>query len=150
MERRVGEGQLLGQWKLVWVSAFWGSLNQMTSALKIERPTLLSYKIILLHQPGSSNVTRHLRMRLMTGFILFWGHQIPCFFMTFCMTFLNFPRPWVQLSVSKNSKSFPCFRVFFDLKQFNRHKLWYSPKYVLFTFTSLLSICILSMPCHLQ
>ena len=105
---------------------------------------------ILLHEPGSSNVTRHLRMRVMTGFILFWGHQIPCFSMTFCMTFLNFPRPLVLLSVSKNSKPFPCFRVFFDLKQFNRHKLWYSPKCVLFTFTSLLSICILSMPCHLQ
>ena len=33
----------------------------------------------------------------------------------------------------KNSKTFPCFRVFFDLKQFNRHKLWCPPKCVPFT-----------------
>ena len=28
----------------------------------------------------------------------------------------------------KNFQNFPCFRVFFDLKQFNRHKLWCPPK----------------------
>ena len=29
-------------------------------------------------------------------------------------------------------KTFPCFRAFFDLNQFNRHKLWHPPKCVLF------------------
>ena len=101
---------------------------------------------ILLHEPGSSNVTRHLRMRLMTGFILFWGHQIPCFSMTFFMTFLNFPRPWVQLSVSKIQKPFLVLRVFFDLIQFNRHKLWRPPKCMLFTLFNYSSLSV-HCPC---
>ena len=32
----------------------------------------------------------------------------------------------------KNLKHFPCFRVFLDLKEFNRHKLWCSQKCVAF------------------
>ena len=36
------------------------------------------------------------------------------------------------MSLSNFSKISPCSRVFFDLKQFNRHKLWYPPKCVLF------------------
>ena len=45
------------------------------------------------------------------------------------------------LAVSfKNFKKFPCFRVFYDLKQFNRYKLWCLPKYMpfaLFNYPSL-------------
>ena len=33
----------------------------------------------------------------------------------------------------KKFQNFPCFGVFFDLKQFNRNKLWCSPKCVVFS-----------------
>ena len=49
----------------------------------------------------------------------------------------------------KNFQNFPCFRVFFDLKQFNRHKLWCPPKCMrlaLFNYSSLY-YCILHCPC---
>ena len=36
-------GKLLGEWKLVRASAFWGSLARMASALKIKCPTLPCY-----------------------------------------------------------------------------------------------------------
>ena len=39
-----------------------------------------------------------------------------------------------------NFKNVPCFRVFLDLKEFNRHKLWGSQKWVpfaLFNYSSL-------------
>ena len=35
-----GGGRLLGEWKLVRASAFWGSLARMASAFKIKCPTL--------------------------------------------------------------------------------------------------------------
>ena len=54
-------------------------------------------------------------------------------FHDFLHDLFKFSRLWVQLSVFKNSKTFPCFRVYFDLKQFNRHKLWCPPKCVPFT-----------------
>ena len=37
-------------------------------------------------------------------------------------------------------KTFTCFRVLFDLKQFNRHKLWSSPKCVLLTLLNYSSL----------
>ena len=49
----------------------------------------------------------------------------------------------------KNFQNFPCFRVFFDFKQFNRHKLWCPPKCMplaLFNYSSLY-YCILHCPC---
>ena len=49
----------------------------------------------------------------------------------------------------ENFQNFPCFRVLFYLKQFNRHKLWYPPKCVpfgrLFNYSSL-HYCILHCP----
>ena len=45
----------------------------------------------------------------------------------------------------KNFQNFPCFRVFFYFKQFNRHKLWCPPKCMplaLFNYSSLY-YCIL-------
>ena len=35
-----GGGKLLGEWKLIRASAFWGLLARMASALKIKCPTL--------------------------------------------------------------------------------------------------------------
>ena len=49
----------------------------------------------------------------------------------------------------KNFQNFLCFRVFFDFKQFNRHKLWCPPKCMplaLFNYSSLY-YCILHCPC---
>ena len=49
-------------------------------------------------------------------------------------------------------KNFPCFTVFLDLKQFNRHKLWHPPRmcavYALFN----IALLYLTLPesCHLQ
>ena len=48
----------------------------------------------------------------------------------------------------ENFQNFPCFRVFFYLKQFNRHKLWCPPKcvpFALFNY-SCLHYCILNCP----
>ena len=57
------------------------------------------------------------------SYSILWTLQIPWLYMTFSMTFSSFPRP-PDFAVSfKNFKNFPWFRVFFDLKQFNRHKL---------------------------
>ena len=70
--------------------------------------------------------------------------------MTFSMTFSSFPWPFgLDLAVTcENFKNFPCFRVFFYLKQFNRHKLWCPPKcgpLALFNHSSL-HYCILHCP----
>ena len=46
------------------------------------------------------------------------------------------------LAVSfKHFKNFPCFRVFYDVKQFNRHKLWCLPKSMPFAMFNCLVIC---------
>ena len=60
--------------------------------------------------------------------------------MTFSMTFSSLSKPQVQLSVSKIQKSLLVLQHFFDLKQFNRHKLWHSPKcapFMLLNYSSL-------------
>ena len=44
--------------------------------------------------------------------------------MTFSMTFSSFPIPWFSCLFQK-FKNFHYFRVFFDLKQFNRQELWH-------------------------
>ena len=63
------------------------------------------------------------------------------------MTFHKFFRDLFTFSMTlslavtfKNVQNFPCFKVFFDLKWFNRHKLWCPPKYVpfaLFNYSTL-------------
>ena len=40
----------------------------------------------------------------------------------------------------KNFQTFPSFSIFFDLKQFNRSKLWYSPKCMPFTLFNYISL----------
>ena len=42
----------------------------------------------------------------------------------------------------KNSKIFPCLRVFFDLKQFIRHKLWCPTNCALFNYPLYLYIVL--------
>ena len=44
----------------------------------------------------------------------------------------EFPKTLGLAVTLKNFKNFPCFRVFLDSKQFNKHKLWCSPKCVPF------------------
>jgi len=42
--------------------------------------------------------------------------------------------------IFENFQNFTCFSIFFDLKQFNRNKLWYPPKcvpFALFNYSSL-------------
>ena len=52
------------------------------------------------------------------------------------------------LAVSfKNFKNFPCFGVFFDLKQFNRRKLWCPPKCMPFELAVWLLLYTLHCPC---
>ena len=43
-----GGGKLLGEWKLIRASAFWGLLARMASALKIKCPTLGVYTILVV------------------------------------------------------------------------------------------------------
>ena len=74
-----------------------------------------------------------------TGFVLFWALQIPWPIMTFSMTFFTFTWPQVWLSFSIIFENFTFFSIFLALKQFNRNKLWYTPKcvpFALFNYSS--------------
>ena len=61
------------------------------------------------------------------------------------MTFQVFQDLRFRGQFLKNVKKFPCFRVFYDLKQSNRHKLWWLPKsmpFALFNNSSLYYIVL--------
>ena len=46
--------------------------------------------------------------------------------------------------IFENFQNFTCFSIFFDLKQFNRNKLWYPPKCVPFTLFNYSSLsCVI-------
>ena len=54
--------------------------------------------------------------------------------------FFKFSKTLGLVVTFKKFKNFPCFRVVFDLKQFNRHKLWFPPKcmpFAQFNYSSL-------------
>ena len=86
----------------------------------------------------SSKVPEFLHMALQGSysFELFKFHYFPWLF------------PWPfqvfqDLRIScqfQKFKTFTCFRAFFDLKKFNRHKLWRSPKCLLFTLLNYSSL----------
>ena len=83
-----------------------------------------------------------------SGFVLFWSLQIPWPSMTFFNDVFKFSKTSGLVVTFKNFQNFPCFGVFFDLKQFNRNKLWCSPKsvpFALFNY-SCLSYIVLALP----
>ena len=102
---------------------------------------LIFYFGIKLNETAYLNYT----VKPHSGFVLVWALQIPWLFPWPFQVFHNF-----SLAVTfKNFQNFPCFRVFFDFKQFNRHKLWCPPKCMplaLFNYSSLY-YCILHCPC---
>ena len=66
-----------------------------------------------------------------TGFLLLNLHALFKFH-DFFHDLFKFSKTLRLIVTLKNVDSFPCLGVFFDLKQFNRLKLWWPPKSVLF------------------
>ena len=54
----------------------------------------------------------------------------------------EFPKTLGLAVTLKNFRNFPCFRVFLDFKQFNKHKLWCSPKCVIFGLLKNSFLCL--------
>ena len=77
----------------------------------------------------------------MAGFVLFWALQIIWLPMTFSMTFSSFKTLGLAVMISfKNSNPKLVLERFSYLKQFNRLKLWSSPKCMPFTLLNYSSL----------
>ena len=84
----------------------------------------------------------YLSETLKNAWVITWNDEIPAILAGFVlfsalqnfMTFHDFPWPFQVFQDLRFScqfqkfKNFPCFTVFLDLEQFNRHKLWHPPK----------------------
>ena len=81
-----------------------------------------------------------------TGFVHFWALQIPWPSETLSRRFQVFYDLRFSCHTFKKLNIFPCFEVFFDLTQLNRHKLWCWSKcvpFMLFNYSSLSEIILL-------
>ena len=74
-----------------------------------------------------------------TGFLLLNLHALFKFH-DFFHDLFKFSKTLRLIVTLKNVHSFPCLGVFFDLKQFNRLKLWCPPKSVLFALCNYSSL----------
>ena len=54
--------------------------------------------------------------------------------MTFSMTFSSISKTLGLVATFQSFQNFLCFGVFFDLKQFKRHKLWHPPLFSILQF----------------